>query len=328
VAAPAAVPSTAPVSVLSNDEKWAEVLKNLPAEIRVYVDTDKVPQVAFAPKPNGGTHVTLTFDVPMSQHAFALAVSTDSEGNRAKVPVIVQKAVRKVFEPTSTIAPSPQTASGEIVKKVSQLSTEEQAAVKRQIALASSGLNLGTAASLKKPEPKVEPAVPQPASQPAPQPIVQPAPVSDSSVDRKPAPSPESFLSPSLAPTPGPSGHELSESVESASSSESSSSSAGSELDDDDPWADEPDEVSNAAETAETAASAEPSDSAEPKKSLRHIIAGGTPEADGSDRHVDPEDDVYSVTDESLGNSEILSVAELAKRFDVKEIREIPKAEE
>lgn len=115
----------------TNEQKWDRVLKNLPEDLSRYVDHDRVPRVEFARNRLGGDHLVLTFDKPLSQHVFALAVADDHQG----VPRLVQNEVRKVFGPLSSIAPSQLAADGSIVRQLKSLSPDELKRVKTQIAM-------------------------------------------------------------------------------------------------------------------------------------------------------------------------------------------------
>lgn len=135
-------PDTAPVagSAADNrtpDEKWHAAVAALPGGIREYVSRDKVPTVKFGPNRKGLPCLSLTFDKPLSQHAFALAVDTDSG---KKAAVVVMDAVRKEFGPTTVIAPTTVAANGERVESVKRMSPDQLAKVKQQIALAKAGL--------------------------------------------------------------------------------------------------------------------------------------------------------------------------------------------
>lgn len=119
------------------DEKWHAAVAALPEGIREYVSRDKVPTVKFGPNRKGLPCLSLTFDKPLSQHAFALAVDTDSG---KKAAVVVMDAVRKEFGSTTVIAPTTVAANGERVESVRRMSPDQLAKVKQQIALAKAGL--------------------------------------------------------------------------------------------------------------------------------------------------------------------------------------------
>ena len=120
----------------STDEKWNAAVAALPQAIREYVTRDKVPTVAFGPNRKGLPCLSMTFDKPLSQHAFALAV--DNSGKKAAI--VVMDAVRQEFGADAVIAPAAVAANGERVESVKRLSPEQLAKVKQQIAMAKAGL--------------------------------------------------------------------------------------------------------------------------------------------------------------------------------------------
>ncbi|MBQ5557531.1 MAG: DNA polymerase III subunit gamma/tau [Aeriscardovia sp.] len=135
-ATPSPLPSVASAtgavqSTVDKESLWKQAVAGLPDDLRRYVSAQKVPQVHFAVNSLGGTHILLTFDQPLSQHVFAMAVTPDGR----HVPGLVQKGVRRCFGPTASIAPTPVAANGEMVKKISAMTTQELAAVKRAIAM-------------------------------------------------------------------------------------------------------------------------------------------------------------------------------------------------
>ena len=145
--APAAAAPAAPASPATNaaapssdsrstDEKWNAAVAALPQAIREYVTRDKVPTVAFGPNRKGLPCLSMTFDKPLSQHAFALAV--DNSGKKAAI--VVMDAVRQEFGADAVIAPAAVAANGERVESVKRLSHEQLAKVKQQIAMAKAGL--------------------------------------------------------------------------------------------------------------------------------------------------------------------------------------------
>lgn len=145
--APAAAAPAAPASPATNaaapssdsrsiDEKWNAAVTALPQAIREYVTRDKVPTVAFGPNRKGLPCLSMTFDKPLSQHAFALAV--DNSGKKAAI--VVMDAVRQEFGADAVIAPAAVAANGERVESVKRLSPEQLAKVKQQIAMAKAGL--------------------------------------------------------------------------------------------------------------------------------------------------------------------------------------------
>ena len=134
--APAAAAPAAPASPATNaaapssdsrstDEKWNAAVAALPQAIREYVTRDKVPTVAFGPNRKGLPCLSMTFDKPLSQHAFALAV--DNSGKKAAI--VVMDAVRQEFGADAVIAPAAVAANGERVESVKRLSPAQLATV-------------------------------------------------------------------------------------------------------------------------------------------------------------------------------------------------------
>lgn len=135
----------APADNRSVDDKWAAALASLPQDIAEYVSHERVTAVAFGTNAKGYPCLSLTFDKPLSQYAFALAVDTASG---VKAAVVVQNAVRAQFGAYTVIAPTPIAANGEKVASYSRMSPQEQAKVKQQIAAAKAsalGVSLGAA---------------------------------------------------------------------------------------------------------------------------------------------------------------------------------------
>ncbi|WEV75094.1 DNA polymerase III subunit gamma/tau [Bifidobacterium sp. ESL0800] len=118
------------------EQRWDIVLKSLPEDVRGYVAHDKVPTVSLARNDAGKSRLSMTFDCPLSQHAFALALASDAEHNGQKAANVVLAGVRSVFGPHTMIAPTGVAANGEKVVSTKRMKPEELAKVKRDIALA------------------------------------------------------------------------------------------------------------------------------------------------------------------------------------------------
>lgn len=129
----------------SVDQKWDDAVAALPQDVREYVMRNKVPTVTFDHNAKGLPRLSLTFDKPLSQHAFALAVDAASGRKAASV---VLESVRAQFGANAVIAPTAVAANGERVESVKTMSPEALTRVKQQIAMAKAGLaaaNLGGA---------------------------------------------------------------------------------------------------------------------------------------------------------------------------------------
>ncbi|WP_427875914.1 DNA polymerase III subunit gamma/tau [Gardnerella sp. 2492-Sm] len=135
--------STSTVKKLSVDEKWDLVVKGLPEDVREYVTRNNVPEVSLSSDQNGRQKLVLTFDQPISQHAFALALCATSPYEGKKVPVVVMQAVREIFGADTMIAPAPVAANGERVESVSRMSQEALSKVKREVLLRKTGISTG-----------------------------------------------------------------------------------------------------------------------------------------------------------------------------------------
>lgn len=130
------------------DKRWDALVAALPDEVRQYVVRDRVPTVAMEADPSGRKRLSMTFDRPISQHAFAMAVAAQSVDGETKVPRIVMVRARQEFGQPTMIAPSRTAANGETVESVNRMSPQRRAEVKKEVALARAGLatmNLGAA---------------------------------------------------------------------------------------------------------------------------------------------------------------------------------------
>ena len=130
------------------DKRWDALVAALPDEVRQYVVRDRVPTVAMKADPSGRQRLSMTFDRPLSQHAFAMAVAAQSVDGETKVPRIVMVRARQEFGQSTMIAPSGTAANGETVESVNRMSPQRRAEVKKEVALARAGLatmNLGAA---------------------------------------------------------------------------------------------------------------------------------------------------------------------------------------
>ncbi len=153
-ARPASVQSSAPVAQTAvttpaprrqpetPQDGWKQVLSSLDETVRVYVAPPRMVHVDFLRNRANAPHLVFTFDKPVSQHAFAMAVTAGQK----RVTLVVLAAVRAVFGPQATIAPAAKAANGETVRTMRSMSAEEQTKVKRQIALLTASAALGASA--------------------------------------------------------------------------------------------------------------------------------------------------------------------------------------
>ena len=128
---------------LSADEMWDEVVSKLPEDAREYVTRKYVPKVQLNSEQSGRQRLVLTFNEPMSQHAFALAVCTTSPYDGQKVPKVVMSVVKDVFGNQVMIAPAPVASNGEAVESVARMDPKRLAQVKRDILLRKTGMTAG-----------------------------------------------------------------------------------------------------------------------------------------------------------------------------------------
>ena len=128
---------------LSADEMWDEVVSKLPEDAREYVTRKYVPKVQLNSEQSGRQRLVLTFNEPMSQHAFALAVCTTSPYDGQKVPKVVMSVVKDVFGNQVMIAPAPVASNGEAVESVARMDSKRLAQVKRDILLRKTGMAAG-----------------------------------------------------------------------------------------------------------------------------------------------------------------------------------------
>lgn len=128
---------------LSADEMWDEVVSKLPEDAREYVTRKYVPKVQLNSEQSGRQRLVLTFNEPMSQHAFALAVCTTSPYDGQKVPKVVMSVVKDVFGNQVMIAPAHVASNGEAVESVARMDPKRLAQVKRDILLRKTGMTAG-----------------------------------------------------------------------------------------------------------------------------------------------------------------------------------------
>lgn len=123
------------------DKRWDALVAALPEEVRDYVVRSKVPTVGMTAGPSGRQMLAMTFDKPLSQHAFAMAVTSQSVDGETKVPKIVMVRARQEFGDKTMIAPSGTAANGEPVESVNKMSPQRRAEVKKEVALARANLS-------------------------------------------------------------------------------------------------------------------------------------------------------------------------------------------
>lgn len=128
---------------LDVDETWDNLVKNLPDDVREYVERDRVPKVRLDDGNASKRRLVLTFDQPISQHAFALAICTTEHYDGKKVPVVVMNKVKDAFGKNVAIAPDLVAANGEKVESVARMTPQRLAQVKRDLLMRKAGIVKG-----------------------------------------------------------------------------------------------------------------------------------------------------------------------------------------
>ncbi|MDK8328454.1 MAG: DNA polymerase III subunit gamma/tau [Gardnerella vaginalis] len=128
---------------LDVDETWDNLVKNLPDDVREYVERDCVPKVRLDDGNASKRRLVLTFDQPISQHAFALAICTTEPYDGKKVPVVVMNKVKDAFGKNVAIAPDLVAANGEKVESVARMTPQRLAQVKRDLLMRKAGIVKG-----------------------------------------------------------------------------------------------------------------------------------------------------------------------------------------
>lgn len=326
------------------EQKWEAVLAALPEEIREYVDHGKVPTVSYAVDASGRGRLSMTFDSALSQHAFSLAVATDAEHGGKKAANVVLDEVRRTFGAHTMIAPTGVAANGEHVVPIKRLSPEQVKQVKTQILMAKAEAAAASTAAMTAGRAAAEPGSHAAHDGEEPSETDEPGhrgapshPGASSPVFNAEAPDDDDPWMTPITPVPPMSSPRKHVAVPDLS-------------DDDDPWA-HPLPAPQASEAVldggVSQTSPAPRQASQPAAGHeRHFLAGAAsdataddpwsavPAAGGFDAHaaetagpgepsgpqVDPDEDEYSLSDESLGTAAALSVEELSKIFEVKKV--------
>lgn len=334
------------------EQKWEAVLAALPEEIREYVDHGKVPTVSYAVDASGKGRLSMTFDSALSQHAFSLAVATDAEHGGKKAANVVLDEVRRTFGAHTMIAPTGVAANGEHVVPIKRLSPEQVKQVKTQILMAKAEAAAASTAAMTAGRAAAEPGSHAAHDGEEPSETDEPGhrgapshPGASSPVSNAEAPDDDDPWMTPITPVPPMSSPRKHVAVPDLS-------------DDDDPWAHplpEPQASDAMSDGGVSQASPAPRQTSQPAAASqpaagheRHFLAGAAldataddpwssvPAAGGFDAHaaeaakpgepsgpqVDPDEDEYSLSDESLGTATALSVEELSKIFEVKKVEE------
>lgn len=336
------------------DELWDGLVASLPADVRAYVDRTKVPRIKFAPdRRTGGRKLMIKFGTPMDKYAFALAVSKESVDGRTEVTDILRAEVHRVFGPDVRLAPTPTMEDGQTAPPFKHLPADQQQRIKAQ--LAKENLQATLKAQLGR-TPGAQDAA-QPSSSDDVQaaddavhrgvPAAHPA---DYDPWASPAPAGAPFAAPSSAPTssvppataqptmsagtqeppqPQDAGAHAPLTTPSPNGAAASMTEAGI-----DPWAYRDDEpahidfsrVSSIEQQAAQAHHEQTTAPADPWGQLDDAApaaaATDAQSTQSAQPQVDPEEDEYSIDDESLASSQTMSLDEVKELFDVKSVEE------
>lgn len=129
--------------ILDVDEAWNNLVKSLPDDVREYVERNHVPKVRLDESNPLKRKLVLTFDEPISQHAFALALCTTAPYDGKKVPVVVMSKVKDVFGKDVSIAPDSVAENGQKVESVAKMDPQKLAQVKRELLMRKAGIVKG-----------------------------------------------------------------------------------------------------------------------------------------------------------------------------------------
>ena len=135
--------TTSAPQILDVDEAWNNLVKSLPDDVREYVERNHVPKVRLDESNPLKRKLVLTFDEPISQHAFALALCTTAPYDGKKVPVVVMSKVKDAFGKDVSIAPDSVAENGQKVESVAKMDPQKLAQVKRELLMRKAGIVKG-----------------------------------------------------------------------------------------------------------------------------------------------------------------------------------------
>lgn len=135
--------TTSAPQILDVDEAWNNLVKSLPDDVREYVERNHVPKVRLDESNPLKRKLVLTFDEPISQHAFALALCTTAPYDGKKVPVVVMSKVKDVFGKDVSIVPDSVAENGQKVESVAKMDPQKLAQVKRELLMRKAGIVKG-----------------------------------------------------------------------------------------------------------------------------------------------------------------------------------------
>lgn len=292
----------------SPDERWDALVRGLPEDVRAYVDRTKVPRINLAQDPRTGrSRLWVKFDTPMSKYAFALAVSAESMDGTTKVVDILRAQVHRVFGPQVALAPTEKMADGQMAPPLSKLPADQQQRIKAQLLQGSLQSQIAGRAER---EPGEHSAAAGEAT-------------SDADAVHRAASAQAAPTTPSASAAP----------------STAPAVPAAPALDDIDPWAYPEDEqthidfdrVSSFEQQAAQARAAKPDDpwqrmpgESAPGRAPAQPAAAAPAQLEPAQTapQVDPDEDEYSMTDESISTSMMMDLDAVKELFDVKSVED------
>ena len=307
------VPQPAATDDRTPDQKWDAIVAGLPEDVRRYVDREKVPRVLLD---GAKGRLWIKFDKPLSKYAFAKAVAKEAVDGTTNVVQIVRGEVHKVFGPDVTLAPAKKLADGSTAVPWSKLSPEEQSKINAQLVQEQLKAATLLTANLGKKVAK-EPEDDDPWNTPIPQtPIaegnandVQPP---EHHVKHVDVPDVSDDVDPWATPLPTP---------------QTDDQEQGQPNGPEQPRQNQPEQHSERHSARQSAREMQSQQAQQPASSPAGFaddpwgapmpVQAGPPEPE-----VAPEDDEYSMSDESIGASNALDMNDLNRVFEVKKVEE------
>lgn len=295
------------------DQKWDAIVAGLPEDVRRYVDREKVPRVLLD---GAKGRLWIKFDKSLSKYAFAKAVAKEAVDGTTNVVQIVRGEVHKVFGPDVTLAPAKKLADGSTAVPWSKLSPEEQSKINAQLVQEQLKAATLLTANLGK-EVAKEPEDDDPWNTPIPQtPIaegnandVQPP---EHHVKHVDVPDVSDDVDPWATPLPTP---------------QTDDQEQGQPNGPEQPRQNQPEQHSERHSARQSAREMQSQQAQQPASSPAGFaddpwgapmpVQAGPPEPE-----VAPEDDEYSMSDESIGASNALDMNDLNRVFEVKKVEE------
>ncbi|NEG69834.1 DNA polymerase III subunit gamma/tau [Bifidobacterium choloepi] len=116
------------------DETWDRLVASLPEDVAQYVNRTKVPRVLLSMhRPSGHMRLWIKFDKPLSKYAFALAVAKETVDNTNSVQKIVRAKVREFFGDGVQLAPTEKMADGQAAPPFGKLDAAAQQKIKAEL---------------------------------------------------------------------------------------------------------------------------------------------------------------------------------------------------